>query len=145
MTEEEVAAKSARTKVKVVNFAKLAGAIVALTTAVTGYVQVRRDQNTMLEAIATKVNDLTLKVAYLEGRLDGLSHQDAADLAQSKAAAPQASPLPEVKPAEPPPPAGVEEAAKPLDTGEFDKRLYRPMPKDFQQLQAQVDRQDKKL
>lgn len=52
------------------SYLKLAAAIGALATAVNGYVELQRNQEALLQAMSTKLNALTAKVAYLEGRLE---------------------------------------------------------------------------
>lgn len=48
-------------------YLKLAAALGALTAAINGYVEIQRNQEVMLQTLATRINQLTAKVAYLEG------------------------------------------------------------------------------
>lgn len=52
------------------SYLKIAAAIGALATAVNGYVELQQNQEALLQTMATKLNALTTKVAYLEGRLE---------------------------------------------------------------------------
>jgi hypothetical protein len=51
------------------NYLKLAAAIGALATAVNGYVDLQKNQEVLLQTLATRLNSLSAKVAYLEGRI----------------------------------------------------------------------------
>ena len=145
MTTEEVAEKRAKNKVHVVNFAKLASAIAALAAALTGYMEVRKTQANMLEVVSDKVDAIVLKVAYLEGRIEGLAPRAAAEEAKRKVLS---LPVPgfdsdgiPIKVVTPPPSMGsghLPDAA--AATAVTDHRLYRQMPRNLQALQAVVNR-----
>ena len=138
-----------KTRIRVVNFAKLAMAIGALATAITGYVEVRRNQDNLLQAVSDKVNAMALKMAYLEGRIDGLNPKDAAKEASLKVQPAPAVPhhftvnpkidedgVPDKLAAVmspdllPPPEPEVQKA---------DAQVYRQMPRNFQALQEAID------
>ena len=53
---------------------KLVAVVASLTTAVSGYSKLLERQANMLFVLSTKLNVLSAKVAYLEGRLDGRFH-----------------------------------------------------------------------
>jgi len=120
-----------KTKVRIVNFTKLAIAIGALAAAVNGYVQVRKDQNNFLETVSDKLNAITMKVAYLEGRVDGLSARDARHAAERRVLAA----------ADPVPPTAVSShtvIASPEVKAE-DAVAYQKMPNNFAALQTIVE------
>lgn len=52
-------------------YLKLAAAVGALTAAINGYVEIQRNQEILLQTLAARINHLTAKVAYLEGRMEG--------------------------------------------------------------------------
>jgi len=128
--------KKIRVTINMAAVLKLAAAITALAAAINGYVQIRKDQNNMLEVISDKVDAIVLKVAYLEGRVDGLTPKEAAKEAERRI---------QVLPA--PIPADTHAAvAVPLPTSEdpseivkVDNKLYRQMPRSFDALQAVVE------
>lgn len=51
-----------------VNYVKLIGAITALTAAVNGYLDLAKQNELMLQALGSKLNGISLKVAFLEGK-----------------------------------------------------------------------------
>lgn len=147
MTEQEV--KKEKTKVRVINLTKLVVALGALTAAINAYVQVRKDQNNLLEVMSDKVDAIVLKVAYLEGRIEGLSPKDAATEATKRvqpAPAPAPAGLPlkvtVAAPPEPPPPMPTEE---PTAMTKHDTVLYRQMPRSFDAVQMVVQQKLDKI
>lgn len=72
-------------------YAKLAAAVVALTAAVNGYADLQKEnltlakQNRVLfQAVASKVNGMAERLAYVEGRLEGLKPKEATEAMEEK-------------------------------------------------------------
>lgn len=144
----EGAEKKVRVTINAASLLKIAAAISALAAAINGYVQIRQDQNNMLQVISDKVEAIVLKVAYLEGRVDGLSPKEARKEAErrvTEASAPAVTvavpftvtpPTPGRLPSVPPevPPA----AAEP-EMVKTDKALFRQMPRDLDAVQMLVE------
>jgi hypothetical protein len=72
-------------------YVKLTAAIGALTVAINGYATLQEDnltlakQNRVLfQAVATKVNGMAEKLAYIEGRMEGLKPGEAVEAAEEK-------------------------------------------------------------
>lgn len=147
MTEDQ----KSTAKVKVINFAKLAVAIGALSAAINGYIQVRKDQNNLLEVMSDKVDAIVLKVAYLEGRMEGLNPRAAADEAKRLVLPPPPVVRPDPLPASDG--DGIPESAPPADQrgrtirvrAGADRQLYQQMPRTFDALQAVVNQKVDKL
>ena len=64
---------------------KLAAALGVLTVALNGYYHLLERQEDMLFVMSTKLNALSEKVAYLEGRMEGQSHDKVAPLVRARA------------------------------------------------------------
>ena len=72
-------------------YARLVAALGALTVAINGYAELSKqsavlgDQNALaFQALATKVNSMAERMAYMQGRLDGLRHEEAEDAVELK-------------------------------------------------------------
>lgn len=91
MTEQEKKEKTKRTVKRVWDGSKLVMAIGALTAAVNGYMELSKksvqlsEQNALLfKALSTKVNGMAEKMAYIEGRIDGLDRSEAEKAVKEK-------------------------------------------------------------
>ena len=80
MTEERRGA----VKKHAVNGTKLLAAIGALTTAINGYGGLLEQQEQILLVMSSKINALSEKVAYLDGRIAGQTHELAEESAHNR-------------------------------------------------------------
>jgi hypothetical protein len=93
MTDE----RKLRVKKHVFGWGKVVSAIGALVLAVNSYNALLKKQEAMLEVISIKLNALTAKTAYLDGRIDGLSRVDAEKAVEARMVpVPRAGALPEL-------------------------------------------------
>ena len=91
MTDTEKSVKTKRTVKRVWDGSKLVVAIVSLTAAINGYMELSKksvqlsEQNALLfKALSTKVNGMAEKLAYMEGRMDGLTPKAAKEAVKEK-------------------------------------------------------------
>lgn len=121
MTEAERKERNKKVVKRVWDGSKLVMAIGALTAAINGYAELSQksvklsEQNAALyQALSSKVNSMAEKLAYLQGRVDGLNSAEASEAVKDKI-----KPLSAPEPAPEPSPTGggVEDMMDEMDEG----------------------------
>lgn len=91
MTDQEKKERTKKNVKRVWDGSKLVMAIGALTAAVNGYMELSKksvqlsEQNAALyKALSSKVNGMAERLAYMEGRIDGLSSEEAEEAVKDK-------------------------------------------------------------
>ncbi|MGW8178180.1 MAG: hypothetical protein ACWGQW_05340 [bacterium] len=91
MTEQEKSERTKKNLKRAWDGSKLIMAIGALTAAVNGYtdlskksVQLSEQNAALYKALSTKVNDMAERLAFLEGRIEGLNKKEAHRAARRK-------------------------------------------------------------
>ena len=110
-----------------INTGKIVLAISALTAAVKGYYDLQQQNQLILESVGSKVNALSEKVAFIEGRMTEMSRHVA--LSPTSVRVLSAPPLPPESKAETK--VEVETSGKPM----LKFKAYEAMPLKMEQLQ----------